>query len=237
MTDTQFHTIVYQAKALSAALTALIQVQQLASQGRCDGELKQLLYASLLQTDATHPDEIYPDNSVFNAGAFQLTALVEQGFDLPRRQLLGYLVAANKLAKELMANAPLQAKLKSEITILKHSDYANGDDNDCDSEKSLDGAAATAEQATELIGENPLALDQKVARIYENTLSTLPYRIHINGTQRHLERESIRTQVRALLLTAIRALVLWRQLGGNALQLLLKRNAYAQICKQAVTAY
>lgn len=237
MTDTQFHTIVYQAKALSAALTALIQVQQLASQGRCDGELKQLLYASLLQTDATHPDEIYPDNSVFNAGAFQLTALVEQGFDLPRRQLLGYLVAANKLAKELMANAPLQAKLKSEITILKHSDYANGDDNDCDSEKSLDGAAATAEHATELIGENPLALDQKVARIYENTLSTLPYRIHINGTQRHLERESIRTQVRALLLTAIRALVLWRQLGGNALQLLLKRNAYAQICKQAVTAY
>ena len=62
-------------------------------------------------------------------------------------------------------------------------------------------------------------LHQKVARIYENTLSTLPYRIHINGTQRHLERESIRTQVRALLLTAIRALVLWRQLGGNALQL------------------
>jgi high frequency lysogenization protein len=64
--------------------------------------------------------------------------------------------------------------------------------------------------------------------LYSETLSTFKFRIQVNGDYNYLQQQRIANQIRALLLAAIRSAILWRQLGGNRLQLLLNRKDIAQ---------
>lgn len=228
MADKPFNTINYQTMALAAALSGLEQVRLLAKQGHCDSNIKRQLYDSILIVDADHPDSIYPNKEMLRGGCKQWTKIVEQGFDNESQQLLSYLVAANRLAKQLLSNHTLQTELAQRIT-----EQSQREKN----------KLSPAEVDNDLAGEsNILDIDSgpnetELAAIYEQTLSKLPYRINIHGLQTHLAQEPVRVQVRALLLAIVRALVLWRQLGGNALQLFLHRNAYAKVCKQALTTH
>jgi high frequency lysogenization protein len=47
------------------------------------------------------------------------------------------------------------------------------------------------------------------------------------GDHNYLQQTRIASQIRALLLSAIRSAMLWRQVGGNRWQLLLQRKALA----------
>jgi len=60
--------------------------------------------------------------------------------------------------------------------------------------------------------------------LYSNTISRFRFRIQVNGDPAYLQQQRIANQVRALLLAAIRAATLWRQLGGNRMQILLQRK-------------
>ena len=59
-----------------------------------------------------------------------------------------------------------------------------------------------------------------LAETYKSTVSTLAPRIQVQGNPRHLERAENAAKIRALLLSAIRSAVLWRQEGGRRWQLL-----------------
>lgn len=63
--------------------------------------------------------------------------------------------------------------------------------------------------------------------LYQETLSTFPFRIQVTGDQDYLQQPRIASEVRALLLAGIRSATLWRQLGGNRWQLLLRRKRLA----------
>ncbi|MFK7731203.1 MAG: high frequency lysogenization protein HflD [Pseudomonadales bacterium] len=69
---------------------------------------------------------------------------------------------------------------------------------------------------------------EQVAGIYQDTLSTLKYRIHVKGNMQHLQDEHTANCIRALLLCAVRSVRLWRLSGGSRLNLLLKRGQYQQ---------
>jgi high frequency lysogenization protein len=64
-----------------------------------------------------------------------------------------------------------------------------------------------------------------LADCYRQTVSTLQPRIIVKGEQAVLARPEVQQMVRALLLAAVRAAVLWRQCGGGRLTLLLRRRA------------
>ena len=64
----------------------------------------------------------------------------------------------------------------------------------------------------------------KLADIYANTVSTLQPRIMVQGEPKYLSQSGNADRIRALLLSGIRAAVLWRQLGGNRLRLLFSRS-------------
>ncbi len=70
--------------------------------------------------------------------------------------------------------------------------------------------------------ENVIA---NLANLYSETISTFRFRIQVMGDYNYLQQTRIANQIRALLLAAIRSAMLWRQLGGSRLQLLLKRKA------------
>ncbi len=63
-----------------------------------------------------------------------------------------------------------------------------------------------------------------VAGIYQDTLSTLKYRIQVTGSAQHLKDERNADVIRALLLAGVRSAFLWRQLGGRRWRLVFQRR-------------
>ena len=69
------------------------------------------------------------------------------------------------------------------------------------------------------------ALAGSIAGLYQDTISNFRFRVQVTGSMRHLSNERIAAKVRSLLFSGIRAALLWRQVGGSRLKLLLQRRA------------
>jgi high frequency lysogenization protein len=78
---------------------------------------------------------------------------------------------------------------------------------------------------------DPQAIAASIAAIYQDTLSTLSFRIQVQGNPLHLSDKYTADRIRALLLAAVRAARLWRQHGGSRLGLLFGRKRI-QVCAQ-----
>ena len=64
-----------------------------------------------------------------------------------------------------------------------------------------------------------------ISGMYQDTLSKLSFRIQVHGDSRFLQQPQVANQVRAILMSGIRAAMLWRQLGGKRWHLIFKRKA------------
>ena len=73
---------------------------------------------------------------------------------------------------------------------------------------------------------------ERIASIYEDTVSTLKHRVHIIGKAEHLKQTPIQHIIRALLLAGIRSAVLWRQCGGNQWRLFWQRKHIPVLANQ-----
>lgn len=82
--------------------------------------------------------------------------------------------------------------------------------------------------------ENVLA---SIAQLYTETLSTMPFRIQVNGEYGYLQQPRVVNQVRTLLLCAVRYATLWRQLGGKKWHLLLYKKKMARAAHELVLEY
>ncbi len=80
------------------------------------------------------------------------------------------------------------------------------------------------------------AVISKLAQVYSNTISQLQPRVIVAGQPFHLKDQAITEKIRAVLLSGIRAAVLWKQVGGGQLQLLLKRKVYIDEAKRLLRA-
>jgi high frequency lysogenization protein len=77
------------------------------------------------------------------------------------------------------------------------------------------------------IAEKPEAI-RELSRLYQGTLSTLSFRIHVRGEVNHLKNDHTACRIRAVLFAGVRAAVLWRQVGGKRWHLLLQRKRIAR---------
>ncbi|HCU66839.1 MAG TPA: lysogenization regulator HflD [Rheinheimera sp.] len=70
-----------------------------------------------------------------------------------------------------------------------------------------------------------------IADIYVEHISPLGNRIQIAGKPAELKQSTVQNKIRALLLCAIRAAVLWRQAGGRRYHFILQRKTLLQEAK------
>lgn len=68
---------------------------------------------------------------------------------------------------------------------------------------------------------------EALAQTYQETLSTLPFRIQVKGDMRYLKTPICAARIRALLLAGVRSATLWQQLGGRRWRLILQRHKIA----------
>ena len=143
-------------------------------------------------------DAVFGTPQGIRLGLEQLSACLSLSQDESATQTLRYTLAMLQLEKRFAKRDDLQSIVHAR---LKHAAY--GADNFSSSINTLTSG---------------------IAAIYQDTLSTLPYRIKITGSAQHLNSPQVADLVRSLLLCGVRAAFLWRQLGGSRFKLMLNRG-------------
>jgi len=154
---------------------------------------------SLFSFEPDAVDAVFGTRQGIQLGLEQLAACLRVSQDPAAADTLRYMLAILQLEKRFNQRDDLQAIVHSR---LKHAAYK-------------------AENFTQNIN----SLSANISAIYQDTLSTLPFRIKVTGSAQHLNNPQVADVVRTLLLCGVRAAFLWRQLGGTRLKLMLSRGA------------
>ena len=190
--------------ALSAIFQAAELVSILAKTGQVDNANLQPLLESLLMVNAASTEDIYGGQ-----------------WDYSTNLALGRKISRQALGKERSSVNP--DTLRYALSLIH-----------------LENKLSKTPEMLSTIGQKIAQIEQKKAHyesvlhenmvasisgMYQDTLSKLSFRIQVHGDSRFLQQPQVANQVRAILMSGIRAAMLWRQLGGKRWHLIFKRKA------------
>jgi len=194
--------------ALAGILQAIAQVQHIARHGDSD---KNALAASLNSVLVTNPgstSEVYADKDALKKGYQMIVAQLGDGKQKEvevTRYLVGILALERKLTRSANAMGVLSERINQIHRQLGHF---------------------------EITDEQVIA---NFAGIYSDIVSELGPKLQISGNPEFLKRTQTQHKIRALLLSAMRSAVLWRQLGGKRRQLVFTRKTIVDTAMKSLT--
>ncbi len=194
------------------ALAAVAQCAALVRDLACEGGAPQPQLAAcinpLIATSPDSIDEVYPSLGDLSRGLgilqemFGSERLKEHGEVV--RYTLGILLLRNKL----MADSEMQETIHRRLQYLDPIPRESVQDEDTDNPQI----------------SHQERIFKQLANLYQDTISTLTYRIQVQGQIDHLKNENVANRIRALLLGGIRSAVLWHQLGGRRWRMVVYRK-------------
>lgn len=193
--------------ALAGLFQATALVQQLANEGRCDDAALEASLASVFRIDA---DTV--------AGVFDGVGNVRLGL--------------RTLVSQLEDNQRDIAVMRTSITVLRlERSLARKPDL---MHKLQEGIVAARRQVEHFGMAHP-NVAARLAELYATTLSTLKPRVMVTGMPAQLQQKAVVDRVRAALLAAVRAAVLWHQLGGRQWHLVVYRKRASMLARGLLT--
>jgi high frequency lysogenization protein len=180
--------------ALAGVYQAVNCVLRIARSGSAHAAAMEPCIYSLFQIDAESVPAVFGEPGALANGARQIVA---QLTGKPERdlELTRHVVSVLKLERALSRRPDLLARIGQGIQ-----------------------EAASKREHFALLHPNLLA---HLAGIYSETISQLQPRVVVRGEPLHLQNPDNQNRVRALLLGAVRAAMLWRQVGATRLQILI----------------
>ena len=185
--------------ALGALLVALSQVRRIAETGQSDSATLHVALDSVFRIDAA-------DAAVAVGGV----EAVRPGL----RLLRDYLAGTNKdeaLGKLAMAVMQLERRFVADDAMTERV------------RTSLQALSGPVER----LGSAHHDIIAGLASLYADTISHLRPRVMVQGNPHYLGQAGVVAEIRALLLAALRAAVLWRQMGGSLWDFLFRRRDMA----------
>jgi high frequency lysogenization protein len=194
--------------ALAGLFQALALVRTLATQGQAEAASYASSIGSVLRIDAP---------SV--AAVFDGVGGVRLGLQTLQRELEGQQVDA--------------ATRRMALTVLRIERRLIGDPPRVEH---LQQGLRDAQRQAEHFGsvDHPTVI-ARLAGLYADTLSSLRPRVLVTGNAQMLNQQVTVERIRAALLAAVRAAVLWRQLGGTQWRLLLQRRQTLMVARGLLT--
>lgn len=190
--------------ALAGVFQACQLVRQAATVGRYDDADAQACLSSVFRFDADSPADVFGGLPNLRSGLEALLAQLDsqQERDLQLTQLA---VSVLRIEGRLRSRPDMLGQLRSGIE--------------------------SVQALVDADGVSSPAVVSRLAALYSETLSTLRPRVTVHGNPQQLSQETRVEQIRALLLAATRAAVLWHQVGGRQWTLLLRRRQYAMLAR------
>lgn len=194
-----------QAMALAGVTQAAKLVEQVAHTGSCPETFLHASINSLFIFEQQRAEEIFGGTANLRLGLDTLAGLMLNRAETHHTDVVRYLFNLLHLERRFARNQEMMSVVRSR---LEHAGFRN---------EHFDNSLAT--------------LCHSVSGIYQDTLSTLPFRIQVTGSAEHLQQPQCADRVRALLLAGVRSAFLWRQLGGRRWKLLLQRRRLGLIAR------
>lgn len=189
--------------ALAGVVQAGFLVREAALGGEFDSAAAEASLASILRVDADSAAAVFGGVTGVRLGLQHLVAYLDG--DVRDPLLTQLVLSVFGLERRLARRPDLLAALRQGIQAIDHHLSVTGGD--------------------------PLAMQGRFAQLYADTLSRIRPRIVVHGNPLQLNQEACVQRIRALLLAAVRAAVLWRQVGGGRLRLLLRRREYSMLAR------
>tara|TARA_B110000914_G_C15344774_1_gene390955 strand:+ start:173 stop:778 length:606 start_codon:yes stop_codon:yes gene_type:complete len=184
-----------QTLALASLLQSTTLVHQLASTGQCDSKGNKASLGSIVN-QSTRIEDIYESPDDLRIGLDSLKAILDSKTKSVQNIIL-YAMSLINLEKKLMKQNQLLTKISSEIEFINKQEFF------------------------EINHSNSIA---RLAELYKNTLGSLSPTIMVTGEHIYLNNQHTANNIRALLLAGIRAVSLWKSLGGKTWHLVLNKK-------------
>ena len=197
-------SIADRALALGGLLQSALLVQRVAQEGVFESADLDAVLASVFRLDADSPEAVYGSAALLQPGLKALAEHLDGGLarDAPTSRIV---VTVLHVERKLAARPDLLAKIGAGIT--------------------------EAARQREHFGISHASVAARLGELYAGTVSTLAPRVLVQGNPLQLSQPAVVSQIRAVLLAAMRSAVLWRQLGGSYWDLALRRRALLQATK------
>ncbi|WP_226468318.1 high frequency lysogenization protein HflD [Luteimonas panaciterrae] len=182
--------------ALAGLLQALKQVRRVAETGQAEGSVLETALDSVFRIDAESPEAVYGNVEALRPGL---------------RLLREYFRNENKdeaLPRLALAVLQIERRFVRDGAMAAHVH---------------EGILATAPLAERLGSTHPEVLTA-LGQLYADTISHLRPKVMVQGNPHYLGQNDIVSEIRAVLLAAVRSAVLWRQMGGSLLDFLWSRR-------------
>lgn len=203
--------------ALAAVAQCAAVVDKLATKGYADQYQLAASVNPLLVLDPPSFSDIYPNLTDLSYGFRTLQNAFSNTRPNSDSAVLRYSLGLLHIRGSLERNKPMLGQIRNTLANIEP----------------LSGTEVSEISFTEVADpavESDKLIIKQLATLYQDTISTLGYRIQIQGKAEHLKNDDVANSIRAVLLSGIRSAVLWRQLGGRRWRLLIYRR---RICDTA----
>jgi len=189
--------------ALAGVFQGCRLVLDLATNGKADAATSEASLASIFRIDADSAADVFGGISGVRLGFDELIAQLDHGErDVGLTRLV---LSVVRLARKLERNTSMRDAVRA-------------------------GIESIARQVS-LTGVMHSSVQTRLAELYCETLSHVRPRVMVHGNPVHLGNPRDVEQIRAMLLAAVRAAVLWHQVGGGQFRLLIRRKEYAMLAR------
>lgn len=209
LTRWEWQVVALAAVAQSAALVAKLAVHGNASQTELLASVNPLLVLNP-RSEA----DVYPSLSHLNLGLRTLNDMFTQVRSPENASLVRYTLGMLLLRNKLDADPGMQDKIRTELLSIQPLQLVPENATPWRVEESEKNDAQLRQEQT----------FEQLATLYQDTISTLPYRIQVQGRMDYLQNDYVANRVRSLLLAGLRSAVLWHQLGGRRWRLVFYRK-------------
>ena len=201
------------ALALAGVLRSALLVQNIARNGTQPGELLQICIQSILALECQDSLRALGDIDSLRQSLALLCPLLQRGPGNAREaELLRYSMALTTLGKRLLKNSSATQRVQ-------------------------EGIEQAQRQVVHFSDPTQRSIIAGLAQTYTEAIDTLRPRIIVSGESRFLSDPDDAARIRALLLSGIRAAVLWRQAGGHLPGAILERRGLCQEAEELLATH
>ena len=209
LTRWEWQTLALSAVVQSAALVTKLAVHGNASQTELLAGVNPLLFLNP-RTEA----DVYPNLGHLNLGLRSLHDMFQQVKAPENAGMVRYTLGMLLLRNKLEANPSMQEAIRVGLQGIHPLQLIP--------ENATPWRMEDEEKTEGQLGQEQTF--EQLATLYQDTISTLPHRIQVQGQMDYLQNEYVANRVRSLLLAGIRSAVLWHQLGGRRWRLIFYRK-------------
>lgn len=196
--------------ALAGVFQGVTLAHQLANEGHCDDAALTSSLASVFRIDAPDVVGVFGGVADVRLGLRTLVAQLDGNEHGGRdANLMRMAATVLRLERTFSGRRVLQQQLQ-------------------------EGIIAVQRQVDHFGQDHPTVVG-RLASLYTEVISPLRPRVLVAGQPLHLKQQNVVDRIRAALLAAIRAAVLWHQIGGRQWHLLFQRHQWTMLARGLLT--